>query len=366
MTFPSLIQSRRRGFAMPMVILVMGFLTATVLAAFARSEADIVTADNQGSQTKAFAFAEAGLAQFIAAGQVVPDTTTYSYTGGSAGVRAIRIRQAIAPNKKELWLIRSTGRMTGPSARVQARRTVAQFAEFVPGEIDVDAAWTSLSGLVKNGGAGTISGVDHAPPPKCSGGDVAGVSVPTTISGSPGYQQNGGTFVPEGNPPMKTNGTQAQMVDSVKVDWNAIVNQNAIKATVVIPGGTFPSTAWFTANPNAWPVIYLDVGATGTYTIPNSGRGTIISEGSVVINGSDTWDGIILAGRHVTSNGNNTVRGTAISGLNVKLGLSVPPNDIGNGNKTFAYQSCNILKALQGFNSLQPVQNAWMDNWSAW
>ena len=64
----------------------------------------------------------------------------------------------------------------------------------------------------------------------------------------------------------------------------------------------------------------------------------------MTISGNRTWDGILLVGGNLTSNGNNTVQGATITGLNVMLGMVVPGAAVGNGNKNYQYNSCNVAK----------------------
>jgi hypothetical protein len=172
------------------------------------------------------------------------------------------------------------------------------------------------------------------------------------------YIQNGGAPVPDGTPPVEELGTVSQTADAVNIDWDAIVNHNAITPDVVIPGDPWPT---FT-NANYWPIILV----TGNYSLPTSGRGTLIVTGDLTVNGSTKWDGILLVGGTATADGNNTVRGTIISALNTKLGMTVGVSDVGNGTKTYVYNSCNIANALGRFGTLVPMQNTWVDNWPTW
>ncbi len=75
------------------------------------------------------------------------------------------------------------------------------------------SAWTSLTGLSKKGGSGTISGVDACG----AAAPVAGVAV-----ASPGYSQNGGSSVPSGSPNIANLGTPAQAAAAIKIDWAGI------------------------------------------------------------------------------------------------------------------------------------------------
>jgi hypothetical protein len=170
--------------------------------------------------------------------------------------------------------------------------------------------------------------------------------------------QSGGTSVPTGSPPIQNLGTQAQADSSVKIDWDGIVNHNAITPDIAIPGGTWPSFA----SPTYYPVIMVS----GNITLPTGGRGLLIVTGDATLTGAETWDGLILVGNHLISNGNNTVTGAVITGLNVKLGVPVTPNDIGNGTKVFRYNSCSIASALQQYGRLMPYTNAWSDDWATY
>lgn len=345
------LNSRREGFALPMAILAIGFMSAALVAAFSRLGSETRTVDSGRAELLAFALAQAGLEAKMAANDTT-DSTRYNFPDGRADVRAIRMRSALTNADTSIWLIKSTGITRGVNA-VQARRTTAQLVYRLAANIQVASAWTSLTGLTKNGGSGALAGADN-----CGvKGPLAGISVPTG-----GYVQDGGTSVPSGTPDIKGNGTQEQMKDSVKIDWNAIVNQGAITPDIVIPPGTWPN---FAANPNSWPIIYIDHGPTGEIDIPE-GRGMLIIEGNATMGGSRNWDGIILVGGALRSDGNNTVLGATITGLNVKLGLSVPVSDVGNGTKTFQYDSCNVDNALKGLGKLNPFKNAWLDNYSAW
>jgi hypothetical protein len=89
----------------------------------------------------------------------------------------------------------------------------------------------------------------------------------------------------------------------------------------------------------------------------------LIVEGNVTISGSTQWKGIILVGGTLTSNGNNTVLGAVVTGLNVKLGKTVGVSDVGNGTKTYRYDSCNVANALNNFASFVALRNGMVDNW---
>jgi len=212
--------------------------------------------------------------------------------------------------------------------------------------MQVLAGWTALSGLQKNGGAGTLGGIDLCH----DSAAIAGVMVDM----NPGYE---GKTVAVGNPPI-----DSIAPDSVEIDWNGIVNGNLIEATITIPGGSWPTAAmnaaWADSNSTYYPIIRIN----GDYTLPTSGKGMLIVTGSLTINGSDGWKGVILVGGIITSNGNNGVQGAVVSGLNEKLGIPLPISTA-NGTKEYNYNSCEVSRATTTMGALVTLRNTWVDNW---
>jgi hypothetical protein len=240
---------------------------------------------------------------------------------------------------------------------VFAERTVGVYAQWNMVTMNVLAAWLSLSGLNKNG-TGVISGIDQCGVMP----DVAGVEVPKGD-----LHVQGGSFNPTGNPPVDTSNVFTTLKDKVKIDWDGIANHNAIAADYTIPDGTFPSSSWFDSNPGAWPVIHIK---TNNFSLPNRGRGTIIADSNFTISGSNMWDGIVLVGGKLTSNGNNTTAGATLSGLNFLLGgtpsSSTVDDSDANGQKTYVYDSCKVSKASSGMRRYTALTNTWMDNVASW
>ena len=353
--------TQRPGFTIPMAMLVALVLLVMLTAAFTLVSTERKITDDTRSATDAEAIAESGLERYLV-GRLqmgfngIPgasESTRVVLSHGYADVVLTRVRPAVGQNLA-LYLIKSHGVRTVKKVAnsVNAERTVAEYAAWKNGSIGTKAAWTSLSGLHKNGGSGTLSGIDA-----CGGPSVAGVAVPH----SPGYTQSGGSSVPTGSPPIQDMGSQTQAETDTKIDWNAITGGTALTPDYAIPGGSWPSFP----DPNVYPVIYV----TGDYTLPSSGRGTLIVTGRLTLNGNVSWDGIIMVGNNLISNGNNSVTGSVVTGLDDKLGNgaavdSVGVNDIGNGNKLFQYNSCSVSKALAQFGRLIPYSNAWVDDWS--
>jgi Tfp pilus assembly protein PilX len=352
----------RRGAALPVVILLMVILALSLTAAFTLNSNEARAVDNQEEQVTAFALAESGRERYL------QDRAAFGFVNEPAATESIRVVQAhgyadVVVTRLRvsfggipgLYALRSTGvrvnpRMPGVPA---ATRTVGQIFKWENGTMNVPGAWTSLSGIQKNGGSGEFSGFDECGVLPA----VAGVAVPT----SPGYMQSGGTSIPTGNPPIKDLGSPPASNDSARIDWSGVLSGSSLVPTITIPPQTFPTAAAF-ADTSFWPIIKV----TGDLSLPTSGRGILIVTGNFTINGGQAWDGVLLAGGTVTSNGSNTIRGATVSGLNMQLGMTVGPSDIANGTKIFRYNSCIMRRALRPFAGIVPLDNAWTDNWASY
>lgn len=355
-------KTERRGFAIPVAILVILVLTIMVAGGFTLVSAERRSVADQKSQISAFRIAEQGLEVFLVrrdsllSGKpgytkipgAVPDSVRLAMTGGYADVTLTRLRP-VRGSQAGLYVARSRGvETTGAYAGTpQGVRTVAQYVLWEPAPMQVLAGWTALSGIQKNGGAGTLGGIDVC-------GDsaaVAGAAVPV----NPGYT---GKTVAVGNPPIDTIAPS-----EVLIDWNSIVNLNSIPPTITIPGGTWPTAAleaaYADSNSTYYPIIRINV---ADFTLPSSGKGMIIATGHLTINGSTGWKGVLLVGNDIISNGSNTVQGATVSGLNVKLGTYVPTSVL-NGTKNYSYNSCEVAKSTTTMGALVTLRNTWVDNW---
>lgn len=352
----------RRGAALPVVILLMVILALSLTAAFTINSNESRVVDNQQEQIEAFALAESGRERYLV------DRASFGFVGEPAASESIRVVQGggyadVVVTRIRvsfggipgLYALRSTGVRTNPRMAdvPAATRTVGQIFKWETGNLSVPGAWTSLSGINKNGGSGVFSGVDECGMLPA----VAGVAVPT----APGYTQSGGTSIPVGNPPIKDLGPQPASNDSARVDWAGVLNGSSLVPTVTVPPQTFPPSSAF-ADTSYWPIIKV----TGDLTLPTNGRGVLIVSGNFTIGGGQSWDGILLVGGTVTSNGSTTIRGATISGLNAQLGMAVPVSDIANGTKLFRYNSCLMARALRPFAGVVPLDNAWADNWASY
>ena len=99
-------------------------------------------------------------------------------------------------------------------------------------------------------------------------------------------------------------------------------------------------------------------------TPSNVSKGLLIVQSNITFSGSGgIWDGILLVGGSLTSNGNNTMNGAVVTGLNAAMaGYTVTAADrtILNGNKTINYNSCSVTSATVGMGQLRVFKATWV------
>ena len=407
----------RDGFALPLAIMVLALLSIGLVAGFAMSTSEQAASASQRAQARAYSYAQMGLEAFItqrkefrANGKTcVPsspytavqaadcafcpqcwlvnaaplngsvsanldtlptkaESVTVNFTSGKAFVRAIPVWLDIAKGKGT-YFVTSTGTddmssiATGSNTTRKSSRTVGVYVSWNKSTMNVLGALVSFSGILKEG-TGDISGVDQC------GADtnVVGINGPSeesvVLSGS------ASVFQPTGNPPYDTLKTFSQDSASTKLDWAGITAGTTLPADINITSTSstaFPTTGQFASDTNYWPIIHVfnrSATWTGLYTLPNQGRGILIVDGDLNINGSNQWDGVVLVGGQLTSNGNNVTSGTVMAGLNRLIGISanaVSDADL-NGTKSYMYNSCSVKKATSSMARYTMLPNTWMDN----
>jgi len=348
----------QQGVALPLVLFTILVLAILIAAGFAALGSERRVNANDVAQIDAFALAQTGLETFLvqrgsygftATPPAATESTRITLNGGYADVILKQMRvDSLAGRYGYILRAHGVNTVRALSGTPQAERTVSEYSAWVPGTMPVLAGWTSIAGLHKSGASPMGSGVDQCG--KQPG--VAGVAVPK----NPGYTQSGGGTAVKGSPPVKNVGTTpTQIADSVKIDWAGLSTGTAVTPDVTIPPGSWPT---FT-DPNYWPTILVN----GNFYLPSSGQGTLIVTGSLTISGTLNWNGILLVGDNLTSNGDNGVSGATVTGLNVKLGAVISQGDLALGTKEFYYNSCNVAKALAKWGQLVGFTNAWVDNW---
>jgi hypothetical protein len=362
-----------------MAILALALITASIVAGFSATSAETVSNNSLRAENRSYQLAEAALQTFMlrrseagwctncVSDPAAADSewSTVSLQGGYARVVAFRLRPKLADGSPSLFYIVSSGtdtmaRLSGSGNALYATRSLGAYATFNTPGVKALGAWFSFSGITNGatGNAVPITGTDE-----CGAASaVAGIVIPA------GGQYSGSGTKPTGTPAVDSSMSIDSLKKRVGIDWNAIVNFDAIPADITIPGGTFPSVVTF-ADTSYWPVIRIKQ----SYTIPRDGRGLIIADSNLTFSANNVWDGIVLVGGKLTSSGSDTTSGVVISGLNRTLPGAVNPanntttdNDALSNTKRFRYNSCKASRAAQRLKFYFAFSNAWSDNVAVW
>jgi hypothetical protein len=372
--------------ALPVVIVVLLVLGASLTGGVMVARGERVIDDAGKTQVLAKSYAETalnrGLMDRSGLGLMgmpgASDSVRVTVTGvGYYDVITTRLRTAVSTTVPGLYLVRAhavitrTGTASGPSGEY----TVTKLATWKSGTMTVQSAMTGVNGIEKAGNAGAISGVDQCPVGSGgSGTTLPAVAVPTLAAdGGTGYQGMTGPL--DGNPDVSYLGANpAAAAAAVPIDWAGIVAGTAMTFDLSLnaAGTGFPNSGWFTSNPNAWPVIFVNNGPpnSGTeFVLPNFGRGLLIVYDDLNLNGNTAgWDGIILVGGRLRSNGTNAVSGATVTGLNIQLGVTPAANDVNdlNGTKDFYYDSCKVSSAVGGLGRFRAYNSTWSNTFKVY
>ena len=355
------VRLNRRGATLPLGIIVLAVMSVAVAITFARISAERLAGGDNQAQVGAFMVAQSGLNRYLSTRNAKPgatqDTTYTDLSGGTAQISMRMLRESTTTLLPAVYVIASRGNYTAAkrynALTPSAERTVATYALWVPAPFDLNAGVTSLTGMTANGNSGAYSGIDHCG----AGASIPGVAVPngtwnaahpTIVDGVPDDAAVG----------IGTPGTAGTAKDQVQIDWAGITAGTAFPADYTYP--SWPTTAQF----GNWPVVKVN----GDLVMPSSGSGILIVTGDLTWNGTPnkTWNGLVLVGGTLIGNGASTIYGAVVTGLNVKTGTAVPNYDVGNGTKTWQYDSCALTRALGHIGSFQRVRNGWTDTWSSY
>ena len=364
---PGLMRADRRGFTLPMVVLLVALLSIALVLGFTRTSAELRSFSDQQAAMDAAALAQTGMARYLANLSALPasgsfDTTISGLPGGSAAVSLRRVRDSAA-TAGDVWVAYATGTATSASrlgAGVPvASRSFAQVLTPPTGstQMNVLAAWTSLNGMTTSGGNHDGADASHA------AGYPNNVNPVATIAG--GYS---GTATLNNPSTVGNLGTVAAAYGATHIDWNGIVNGGAITPDYVRSNcsGSWPSTP-------AYPVILV----TGNCNITTAidWRGSLIVTGNLTTTSSLQIHGVVLAGGNFNTTGSPQIWGTVISGLNRGVPSMTPQPvgaDISSGNPQYWYSSTDIRSAMARLvpssttTALVLTRNAWLDNWPSY
>lgn len=351
------------GFALLVALVTLIGVSLLAAAGYLLSRADYRINQSHRAATQAFYVADAGLQRYLGSGRIWPDTVSYAHPQGRAAVWATKVVEV--DTITSLYRLEARGFHSPPEGGA-AVRTVSTVAILRAPSFGLNAAFTSPPGLQKNGVAGLVSGFDAANPADCglSGPhDKAGLAVPPgelSLSGG-GKGKGGGGDPPgfEGDPAVDESMSALEMLEATGIDWAALKSGGYAEADYVYSEDGWPDFS-SQVGPDEWPMIVGDQDAFAVNP-DQSGRGTLVVYGDLDINGSWSWDGIVLVGGTLTSNGNNHVEGAVVGGINMLLGETVDENQLGNGTWEYRYHSCNVINALKGIGAPVEEPGTWSE-----
>lgn len=340
------------GFALLAALVGLLGVTALATGGWILSNAEHGSSRAFRGSVDAFYVAESGLHRFLSENQGIPPATTqYAIAGGTATVRAWPL--AYDAKGRELYLVTSAASLgDGASRRVSRVAMLDPFVANVPGTL------VSANGVKKNGSSGTIDGADGSSAGDCPvGGRPTGPGIYVKDDGQPGYDDVPST-VPEGNPPLEE---RSDPLAPLGVDWQAVVEGRRLAPDYRVSEDGWPNFSSLAADD--YPVVYADDPAGHSVDGDDDGRGLLVVRGDLDMNGSFRWDGLVLVGGAIISDGNQTVTGGVVTGLNETLGPSVDvqKTDLGNGNMTYGYDACEIWRASRAAGLLVQRPSTWSE-----
>ena len=357
--------SDERGFALPFTIFVIAIITMLLASIFGQVQVDRRIAESVGDGVDATSIAQSGLQMYLAIHDVDPtcytalrppdgDSLRINATGGYADVIAHVIREpGDTINGTYTYVVRSTGFVIEPTAGTDpvAQHTIAQFANWQRGTINMQAAFLAANGLTNPlNGTGAFHGNDHALPAGCKE-DVMAIRVPA-----------GGSPLPMLH---DTNGLSPRVVDANTPE--EVANLTGIDWATTIGGGIIPDYTTIQTWDSSYPVMLI----TGDVTFNVSatwGYGTLIVTGDLTITGTDLqWNGVVLVGGRINFNNTDSdFDGIVISGLNHQISGPAPVGSLGPNDVHIDLHSNHVRRAMQSFAGFVPIVNAWADNWATY
>jgi len=376
-----------RGFVLATTLLVTTLLTVMLAASFLLVSAEQRTTDNSFGTARALSLAQVGLQYYFSLNTTLTDTSTYdsvrvTLANGYADVVARRVRPGGAPTGSPLalYVIRSTGVATSPvmAGQVQGNRTIAQFAQLNPSNLPARAALVALNGVRINGSTGTthpVYGHDLGSQLPCvsPGGNAADTFAISYPSG--GYTYSNSSPAPTGYPTGLESpyASWSNLYDSTHIDWPSVVSGNLIPDQTIPVGAAQTTPPWPAILASTYPVIWVP----GDVTIPaGQRRGVLVAQGNVTVQDATHWDGIILAGGRLilspSTLTNYALHGMIVTGLNLALGQSVPPDTVQRGVSAMQglppieWTWCYTRSSINSLSSLVPLKNGWADTWTTY
>ncbi len=347
-----------RGFALPVVILVLFILTSAIATGVMLMRTERRLNDNGDELLRARLLAESGLQRAVgdraalglAAVPTANDSVRVTVSDGYYDVTSTILRPAASPVPALILLrshaVISRAKVAGQPAANFTVSLVARGPSAGSVTWSIQGAWTAANGVNIDGNAGSVSGTDSCAKSAGGTGSVAAISVPVRALDKNGFEGNANKL--SGSQKLDTLAlTSSAAADSIPINWSSLSKGTGITPdfTVSASGSGFPAASYFTSNPTKWPLIFIN-NSGGTFNFPNYlVRGLVIVVGNATLTGNSLFQGLIVTGGYVNTDGSSSIQGSLITGLDYKLGKTPQPNEL-RGNKTTQYNSCYVKNAL--------------------
>lgn len=350
------VRARPGGFALVAALLVLLGLSAVAAGGLFLAGTEASASRSHAGSVRALLAAEARMATFLdgrrgvppAAGIVLEDTPR---ARTSTRLEARRLL-ALGPDR-DVWSVSVRGEFG--SGRAVARHTISRLVHFRPVPTRPAAALAALGGLEVEGEDASLDGRDPgSSDPSCAGfgsGEVAGAVTPPG-----GYRQAAaGPLLAVGRPDTLGMDPPA-LLAGTGIDWpDLLAYPEAFD--IRLPGGVWPT------DDGGWPAILADVG-TLTLDASRSGRGLVVVRGDLSLRDGFRWDGTLLVGGRLVTDGAVSVSGTVMAGL--ADGGSAGPSRIGAGPAVFRFDACAAARAGRTVAVPVAVPGTWTEAFTPW
>lgn len=389
----------RRGIALPVALLALVAVTLMVTTVMLTSGSEGALARAHSDATQSLYDAEAALQRYTidaatAGNALAAGTFTATVPGNSgrtAQIRVVRLSQRTLPDASTLRTWSLTAEGIRPGFGAAGRAVTAMVLQRTPSSnlnLNIQSAITLGGDLKVNGNAFTVNGAAAA----CrTDGGVQAVQMSDSsqidVSGNDnkwdnfsgwenGHATSGKLAVDS------TSLTRAQLANQVLGNktlasivsligitkkWCSSTTACLYKTTSPTTGALVPRPLWPGAMPAGDSVAVVD-GNGGSVEVTGGTGVLIITNGSLLMKGTDVFNGIIIVEGNFTLEGTPTVTGALISlAMNGQNQITQDQSAIAQGHVTVQFNQCAVNSAVQAFanqaapSTVSSVTFAWSE-----
>jgi hypothetical protein len=347
---------RQEGFALLMALLVLVGLSALAGGGLVLARTEAAAARTHASGVRAFLAAQAAVATFLAETRgPLPDSLEARYAFAPRITADLRATRLLAPGPfRRLYRLSATG--TVVAGRDGAERSLGTLALLDGAPLHVPAALTALGGVEVEGGGVRLEGHGDPPPDSaCAGAGAAAVAGAAFPAG--GYEQpDGGPLAASGVPDtlsVERDGTPLPLRD----DWETLAaGRAAYDASLPAdPWPTLPEVA-----DGTWGAVLVTL---PSYRVDaaRSGHGALVATGDLVLGEGFRWEGLLLVGGKLSTEGAATVRGAVVTGLAGAADGGPAVAHLGPGEVDLRYDACAVARSGRFAGTLLVVPGSWSE-----